>query len=91
VRLWGLPIGSARILPGHTDWVNSVAFSPDSKTLASGSSDGTVRLWAVASGTQVGVNLTGNAGVIRCIAFNPNGRTVASAGADRSIRIWSIS
>jgi COMPASS component SWD3 len=42
-----------RTLKGHTDWVNSVAFSPDGKLLASGSADGTIKLWDVATGQEV--------------------------------------
>ena len=47
-------------LTGHTDFVRSVAFSPDGKTLASGSTDNTVRLWDVATGTELGAPLTGD-------------------------------
>ncbi|HEY9794625.1 MAG TPA: hypothetical protein V6D30_03210 [Leptolyngbyaceae cyanobacterium] len=32
-------------LSGHSDWVNSVAFSPDSKIFASGSADNTIKIW----------------------------------------------
>ena len=49
-----------RILTGHTDQVRSVAFSPDGKTLASGSWDGTVRFWDVATGRPIGNPVTGD-------------------------------
>ncbi|MEG4520113.1 MULTISPECIES: WD40 domain-containing protein [unclassified Microcoleus] len=40
-------------LTGHQDWVESVAFSPDGKMLASGSWDRTIALWDVAEGKPV--------------------------------------
>ena len=48
VRLWDAETGEhIRTLTGHTDGVNSVAFSPDGSTLTTGSSDGTVLLWGL--------------------------------------------
>src|SRR5439155_19995596 len=45
LRLWDLTAGTDRVLPGHQAPVVSVAFSPDGKLLASGSLDGTIKLW----------------------------------------------
>ena len=53
VRLWDARTGELiRTLTGHTHWVNSVSFSPDGETLASGSLDGTVLLWVLTQDTR---------------------------------------
>ena len=57
---WPPAARSGSPLTGHTGAVTSVAFSPDGKTLASGSARGTVRLWDVATRQQIGNPLTGH-------------------------------
>ena len=59
-------------LEGHSDPVNSVAFSPDGSRLASGSGDSTVRVWNVATG-QVEQTLEGHSGLAYSVAFSPGG------------------
>jgi WD40 repeat protein len=91
IRLWqassGLPLQTLR---GHADWVWSIAFSADGKTLMSGSSDQTVRLWEVSSGKCLRV-LHANATVVRAVAFGPNSSIVASGSYERVIHLWEIS
>src|SRR6185312_6000905 len=57
-----------------TRWVKCVAFSPDGKTLASGSTD--VKLWDVASGKEK-ATLKGPTRGVNCLAFSPDGKTLA--------------
>ena len=60
-------------LTGHTALISDVVFSPDGKTLASGSWDRTVRLWDTETG-ELRQTLTG----VYRVVFSPDGTTVAS-------------
>jgi WD40 repeat protein len=73
----------------HTDWVTSVAFSPDGQYVLSGSADESVLLWAVATGQRLH-RFPGNAGVVWSVAFSPDGQQVLSGHSDGSIRLWDI-
>jgi WD40 repeat protein len=75
-------------LAGHTDIVWSVAFSPDGKMLASGSWNGTVKLWNL-EGKQLHT-LTGHSDKVWSVAFSPDGKTVASASDDKTVKLWSV-
>lgn len=74
-------------LSGHTDKVWSVAFSPDSKLLASASYDSTVRIWSVINGKELKI-LTGHTGTVLTVAYSPDGKFLASGGIDKAIKIW---
>lgn len=73
----------------HTDAVYSVAFSPDGKTLASGSGDRTVKLWDAATGKRI-ASLGDSTAEIYAVAFSRDGTLIFAAGVDRSIRAWKI-
>jgi len=64
-----------------------VAFSPDSKILATGGKDGTVRLWNPTTGQQIGQPLRGHHGRVNSVAFSRDG-TLASGGQDGTVRLW---
>ena len=85
---WQNPICIAT-LTGHSDYVPSITFSPDGRTLASGSHDKTIKLWDVHSQREI-ATLTGHSDIVISVAFSPDGRTLASGSSDNTIKLWDV-
>ena len=90
LRLWDAATATPRGAPlqGHSAAVNSVAFSPDGKTLVSASEDATLRRWDAATGAALGEPWRGHEARVWSVAFSPDGQTVASGGEDTTVRLW---
>jgi len=88
VVLWDVPARETfATLQGHTGAVRSVAFSPDGKTLATGSDDFTTRLWEPRFGIQLArLELPHDARF--AVSFSPDSRALATAGLDGTVHLW---
>ncbi|PVH68540.1 hypothetical protein DL98DRAFT_599436 [Cadophora sp. DSE1049] len=75
-------------LEGHTQYVTSVAFSPDGKQIISGSHDRTVRRWDATTGQQLLPALKGHNNVVSSVAFSLDGKQIVSGSYDKTIRRW---
>src|SRR5258706_188750 len=83
------PKSLARTRMTHDKLVYAVAFSPDAKSLASGSEDKTIKLWDVATG-KAGGTLKGHTDWVRTVAFSPDGKMLASGSRDTTIKLWDV-
>ncbi|THV07150.1 WD40 repeat-like protein, partial [Dendrothele bispora CBS 962.96] len=83
----GQPVGQP--LHGHTDRVWSVAYSPDSRHIVSGSYDKTIRIWDSQTGQPpVGHPLQGHTHWVTSVAYSPDSRHIVSGSFDKTVRIW---
>lgn len=74
---------------GHGDLLRDFAFSPDGGTLASGSGDGTIKVWDVQSGSLLRT-LSGHAGWVTAVAISPDGSTLVSGSTDVTTKLWDL-
>jgi WD40 repeat protein len=73
----------------HKLAVFSVAFSPNSEILASGSQDRTIKLWDTCKNREW-FTLKGHADYVYSVAFSPDGKTLASGSGDQTIKLWEV-
>ncbi|KAF9276132.1 hypothetical protein BGZ88_001926, partial [Linnemannia elongata] len=93
IKLWHARDGRFdRDLKGHGNAVESVSFTSDGKKLASGSRDGTARIWDVASGQTIYelTGATGHKNAVTAIAFSPNNLRVATGSWDKTVKVWDV-
>ena len=91
LKIWDLRENLVTTFRGHTDQINSVAFSPDGQLLVSGGDDWSFKVWNVAAGAHIATleHITDRTRFqIKEVAFSPNGELLATAG--RHVKLWDI-
>ena len=82
------PERNSLVLHGHEDTINSLAFSPDGRWLATGSWDSTACLWDMLHPENSPLVLRGHEDVIWASTFSPDGRWLATGSSDHTARLW---
>ena len=88
VGLWDAATGQPIGKPWHVEsGIGVLAFSPDGKTVLSGSAKKTAQLWSAVTGKPIGRPLV-HEGDVLAVTFSPDGRTILTGSADCTARLW---
>jgi WD40 repeat protein/uncharacterized caspase-like protein len=90
--LWDVDSGKLTELKGHKEAISEIEFSPSGDRIASGSNDGTVKVWDLVSNNQK-ETLTGHDESVRSIAFSSDGTMLASAEGSyggKKVKLWNL-
>ena len=91
IHLWDVDSGERRmVLTGHSDWINCVTWSPNGRSLATGSDDGTAMIWDVsADGGMEPIVVEVEGESVACIAWSPDSQRLATGSELETVRIWN--
>src|SRR5262249_6633195 len=78
--------GRLSVLRSHKEDIVAIAFSPNGQNVATGSLDGTARIWTLA-GTPI-TTLSQHTGAVNDVEFSPDNRYVLTARDDHTVRVW---
>jgi hypothetical protein len=89
VQLNDVVRGGSRLLGKHSSQVPGLAFSADSSQLASGSTDGSIKLWSVASASELATLESQTSGTLS-VAFGPDGNRLFAGSLDGVVQVWDL-
>ena len=91
IKIWDSATGALlHTLEGHLAGISTIAWSPDSNVLASGSDDKIIRLWDVATGKALSSPLVGHHNYVYSLAFSPKGNMIVSGSYDEAVFLWDV-
>lgn len=91
IRIWDAHTGRLiHTLEGHLAGVSTIAWSPDSNVLASGSDDKIIRLWDTSTGRCLPFPLVGHHNYVYSLAFSPKGNMLVSGSYDEAVFLWDV-
>ena len=85
--LWNASTGDLIRTFDHGWYISSVTFSPDGTQILTGSWDGDVKLWNVATRERIRT-LSGHASGVNSVAFSPDGTKILSGSYDKTAKMW---